>query len=349
MIKRLVYITPLILVIVGLYIHKKSIFEQRAFGWDATFKQVLSDIQRSSINNAFWNDQEWQKYRTDQLTMLPIENKTDFYIKVDKALVNLEDQHSFLIPPGNDGLSCPIASESDRKHYKIEVDTGIGFITLLAHVTSTENASQVLDEQWVTDFQNELHSKKLQVKQGWIIDLTQNCGGNMYPMIAALSIFLQTPNIGGFYNFDQESNGAIEKLTFDGKRFNINEQPIKLSDGSTLEYTRAFPLNTNSLPVIVLIGANTTSSGEFLALMLEQQNNTILIGTDTFGLASANEVKELPQNLGHYALTVGYFLDNEGQPLLAKKVKPFLPFEGSHGALIEYAKEHITHWKKLKS
>ncbi len=74
--------------------------------------------------------------------------------------------------------------------------------------------------------------------------------------------------------------------------------------------------------MVVLIGKNTASSGEFLALALKRQKHVIIAGQESYGMATANEVMQLPHDLGNYMLTVAYYLDTNNEPLLEKKVSP---------------------------
>lgn len=78
-----------------------------------------------------------------------------------------------------------------------------------------------------------------------------------------------------------------------------------------------------------------------LALALERQPNITMIGQPTYGLATVNSLIALPNQLGHYMLTIGNDLDKDDQPLLNEKVTPQILIDSDTKDPIEIAKEMI--------
>lgn len=298
--------------------------------WEKRFHKFLEDVQENSIRNHDWNKDDWKKFRNNQLKLLPIKDKDQFNNAITQSLKELGDNHSYLIIKSEsytENKSSPKAS--------VEVDNGIGIINIPTFmIDEVDNKDEILSANWVKNFHAQLQEKAILVQKGWIIDLTENEGGNFFPMIAALSSFYHKLEIGGFYFY--APNGIEEKqlISFDGKSFFSNGEAY-------LSYEKKFPVNQNKLPVIVLIGSKTSSSAEFLALALKRQPNTTLIGEATYGIASVNSGIELPDNLGYYMLTIGYYLDSSNNPLHTQKVQPDVIFKGSNKELIQKAKSMI--------
>ena len=158
-------------------------------------------------------------------------------------------------------------------------------------------------------------------------------------MIAALSYFYTNKNIGGFYFYGPNNQEEKQLISFDGKAFASNGEKY-------LEYLHKYKFGNNTLPVFVLVGDKTASSAEFLALALQRQLNITLIGTNSYGIATVNSAMMLPDNLGCYMLTIGYYLDQFNQPLISKKVVPdeLSELKGKH--LIDYCVEKLKKFSK---
>jgi C-terminal processing protease CtpA/Prc len=297
---------------------------------ESSFKQTLFDIQQNSIKNFEWKELDWQHYHNKQIKRLPIFTKKYFYDCIEAALKDLHDNHSILIKKHKG--SAVTLNESVEK-FSINIDVGIGIINIPTLITEVNKFDTILHEDWVVEVNNKIECTAAKVTDGWIIDLTRNAGGNMFPMLAALSYFYSEPNLGGFYSVI-ENKPEKTLLSFDGKSFKFNMQ--------NLSYKAIFKTNQNNLPVVVLIGKNTASSAEFLALALKRQKHIIIIGQESLGLATGNEVMQLPHDLGNYMLTAAYFLDINNEPLIEKKVKPSIILGNNVNMISEATKLILT-------
>ena len=278
--------------------------------WEIRYVTFLNQVQENSIKNSEWNQEAWSKYRIQCMSLLPIYTQDQFNKAVTTALIDLGDHHSYLIPQQTSKTAAP-SNESPKVH----VVDGIGVIQMKGyHVFDVQNQQVILGESWVQDVQAQLDTHWKDVTKGWIIDLRQNDGGSMFPMIGALSRFFEMPDMGGYY-FPQPPQPVAVKHRFDGQHFKANDEVY-------LSFSKAYPLNKNTLPVIVLIGKSTGSSGEFLAQYLKRQPKVTLMGDRTAGVASVNEGMPLPDNLGYYMLTVGYYLDEGDKPIFSTEVVP---------------------------
>jgi C-terminal processing protease CtpA/Prc len=103
---------------------------------------------------------------------------------------------------------------------------------------------------------------------GWIVDLRNDGGGNMYPMLAALRPLLGASPAGAF----EQADGGVTPW---------------IVPGSTTA-DRSFAR------VAVLTGPRTASSGEAVAVAFKGRPNTRSFGAGTFGLSSGNHSFDLP-------------------------------------------------------
>ncbi|MCC6194017.1 MAG: S41 family peptidase [Burkholderiales bacterium] len=126
---------------------------------------------------------------------------------------------------------------------------------------------------------------------GWIVDLRRNGGGNMWPMLGGLAGLLGTGAIGSFV----DAAGA--------------SHPWRLAERVTVPAVRH---RSDASPVAVLVGGDTASSGEAVAVAFVARPFTRLFGVPTKGLTSGNEAIELADGAIIFLTTV-LFADRSGR------------------------------------
>jgi carboxyl-terminal processing protease len=136
---------------------------------------------------------------------------------------------------------------------------------------------------------------------GWIIDLRQNGGGNMWPMLWGLDPLLGPSPFGAFLPADDKRQYWVRASG------NIFPTPEKLE-----ETPPAFSLKHSNAPVALLVGPQTASSGEMVAIAFVGRKNVRLFGSPTFGFASANRVWPLSDG-AYLVLTESSVADREGR------------------------------------
>jgi hypothetical protein len=132
-----------------------------------------------------------------------------------------------------------------------------------------------------------------------IIDLRMNTGGNSAPMVSGIGPLFHVSLLG--YGVDR-----------DGKLL----EAVKLKEGvlldengnKTVTVKNSCSIN-NAIPVAVLIGPSTVSSGEILAVYLKQLANVKLFGQPTPGFCSATEGFSFMNGKGYLLLTVNRIAD----------------------------------------
>lgn len=134
---------------------------------------------------------------------------------------------------------------------------------------------------------------------GIVLDLRLNGGGAMYPMMLGLEQILGEGKLGSF-----EAEGYQSWI--------IKNNSFFLD---TLSLTGIVPkcsLNKKDIPVVILIGPGTGSSGEFLAISFKKRKNTIFLGTTTAGYVTTTKGFKINDAVS-LLLAVGYGRDREGE------------------------------------
>ena len=135
--------------------------------------------------------------------------------------------------------------------------------------------------------------------KGLVLDLRLNGGGSMYPMILGLDQLFIPGEIGHF----------VSK-----KRINwyLKDNSFLLDTSVMASITPKCMVNAQGIPVVVLIGRGTGSSGEFLAIALKGRKKTIFLGTETAGYVTATEGFSINQD-AYLLLSTGYGADQQGR------------------------------------
>jgi C-terminal processing protease CtpA/Prc len=136
--------------------------------------------------------------------------------------------------------------------------------------------------------------------KGWIIDLRDNSGGNMEPMIAGLGPLFDAERLGSLVdvNGDKESWGYK-----DGTYYWENEMQVTVSAPLVL---------SKRLPIAVLIGPQTGSSGEIVAISFIGNGITRTFGQPTWGVTTGNGAFDLPDG-ARMMLTSTIMADRKGK------------------------------------
>ena len=205
------------------------------------------------------NTPEWREAKKEMLEEAKVLATMDeAHALVTKAAKMAGGKHSNLVAPVEDTASY--------KEFAPEVkmlECGIAYIQLPAH--SGVKVTDSLYLHTVLDFLQE----NLNVK-GVVLDLRDNTGGNMYPMIASLSPLLPNGTVISF-----KSRKCTSPITLD---YVMREAGLQ-GDISK------FPAAT---PIAVLTNERTGSSGEATLLCFRGLDNIRTFGVPTAGYASSN-------------------------------------------------------------
>jgi C-terminal processing protease CtpA/Prc len=151
---------------------------------------------------------------------------------------------------------------------------GIARITLYTLELPTEYAKPYI--QNIVNFLDDCDANPL--IKGLVLDFRKHKGGNMWPLIEALSRYLNGSTLFSWKNHRVFKNEQLWDNLINGKK-KENQQFLV---GSTPNY-----------PIAVLIGSQTASSGEFVASCFIKRPKCRLFGKQTRGYLSVNESREV--------------------------------------------------------
>ncbi|HKY54481.1 MAG TPA: S41 family peptidase, partial [Anaerolineales bacterium] len=208
------------------------------------------------------------------------------------------DNHSALVTPDlANQMNSSTIENYPRPQSKL-LQNKIGYVAV------AEFNAQAEDQ--VNKYADQIQSMIIELDQqavcGWIIDLQENLGGNMYPMIAGLGALIGEGKLGSF----KDAEGQITNWHYqDGQAMSGNKPLAKVSHPELL-------FNPDETPVAVLIGPQTASAGEATAISFRGRPNTRFFGAASYGLTTGNEMFPLSDG-AIILLTTVVELDRTGQ------------------------------------
>lgn len=228
----------------------------------------------------------------------------DNYPLYREILRSLGDRHSRLRLPHEADFATQRTRAAETPRVE-RLGAGVGYVK----VPSVSGIEQHSSREISTGIQRQLCAIGQDV-DGWVVDLRDNSGGTMWPMLAGLFPLLGEASPGAFT--DREG-----KVT-----------PWKIRGARECDLSQA--------PVAVLIGPRTASSGEMTAIAFTDRPNTRFFGQPSAGLATGNRPILLPDG-ALVALTTTHAQDRSGRTL--EQVKPDEAADGE--AALEAAKRWL--------
>ena len=273
---------------------------------------------RSSIRKidkyALYADGDWSLERKNCLSEAKsIDNFDDAHELVNGALAIAGGKHSTLLAPVTDTTSFEeLAPEACM------FDGGIAYVKLPAH-----RGVKVSDAAYTHTVLDFLQSHTDAV--GVVIDLRNNRGGNMYPMISAVAPLLPDGTLLSF-----KTRKRTTPITLDY---------VVRSSGLSPEEISRFPEST---PVALLVDDWTGSSGEATLLCFRGLGNVRTFGIPTAGYASANQ--SFPMADGYTLLiTTGCDVARTGEVFCDDPISP----DVETGTPLEDALEWIRGYREM--
>ena len=143
---------------------------------------------------------------------------------------------------------------------------------------------------------------------GAVVDLSQNTGGNMYPMLLALAPLLGSGELLRFV----DRSGAHHPVQFRSENKDFRGMFGDAGPDIAARFANAARWNDKAQrPIAVLISGLTASSGEAVAIALAGQPWVRTVGNPTRGLVTANSVVRLADGSA-VALTVARMSNRVG-------------------------------------
>lgn len=255
--------------------------------------EVLDIMESNSINRLTI---DWENFRQRVLEEADgAEAIRDLEPALRQALLLLGDRHSFIQTASGGFLSASNANCAPTMSDAPSLPEAIGYVNVRSF-SGNNDAALV----YAQEIQDAIRDQDQAGAKGWIIDLRDNPGGNMWPMIAALGPILGD-GIAGYF---EHPDGRSQSWSVLGSS--------SVFDGSNVlfELPEDYDLIEDHPKVAVLIGSRTASSGEVVAISFIGRADTRSFGVPTCGLSTSNSQFQLSDG-SVLILTTAYLADRD--------------------------------------
>lgn len=238
---------------------------------------ALDIIEANALNSS---KVDWEQVRADAFAAEKnAKTPADTYNTIRDVLKQLKDNHSFFMTP-EEAKQMNNSTTADYPAPKEKIlENRIGYVAVFQFSGQTQEEMN----KYADEIQNIIMEQDKKSVCGWVVDLSENLGGNMYPMVAGLGALIGEGELGSF----KDAKGQITTWSYrDGQSWYGTEAAAKVSHPE-------FLLDPEKTPVAVLIGPNTASSGEATALSFRGRANTRFFGHASYGLTTGNAPFEL--------------------------------------------------------
>ncbi|PPT30972.1 peptidase S41 [Xanthomonas arboricola] len=193
--------------------------------------------------------------------------EVDAYVAIDALVAQLDDGHSFLMRPSRRRAVEAVAQRERPTMQARLLPSGIAYLDVPGLMTSSKEVSNA----YGTSLATALDQAAAQASCGWIVDVRNNTGGTMWPMINGLHPLLGDAVLGSFVD-------AAGK-----------QSPWRAR--SSARATASLQIDR---PVAILIGPRTASAGEMVAISFRGRANTRSFGQPSAGQTTGNRSVDLP-------------------------------------------------------
>ncbi len=178
-------------------------------------------------------------------------------------------------------------------------EKGILYIKLPSYVMDSGESKEYTDAVI-----NAIKENQESVK-GVVLDLRDNTGGDMGPMVAAVSPLLP--------------DGVLMQFDISGQKRDVTLSEGTVAGGGSVTDVEA--IDKLSVPVAILQNEMTASSGEATLICFKGLDNVRTFGTDTAGYCSSNTIRKMYDG-AIIQLTVGSDVDRQGNMYCEDPIAP---------------------------
>lgn len=247
----------------------------------AIARQYLSEVLTILQDNAVTrNSVDWGNLEAEVNAIAAnAQSISDTYPAITRALELIDTNHSFLLAADGSLITYPSTIRCEQSFAMDSLDEpDIGYVRVDAVSSPSASESRLIAQ----NIQTAIATQDNQDVTKWVIDLRNNFGGNMWPMIAGLGPLFDQPLLGHFVDADETPTAWGYQ---DGHSFSGTSPIVQIEQPYTL---------INPLPKIaVLVSRRTASSGEATMIAFKQQFNVRFFGTNSCGLSTANSSFQL--------------------------------------------------------
>ncbi len=250
--------------------------------------------------NALHRDSiKWSELRAEaSRRAVGASSPAETYEAIRWALSQLQDGHSFFATPDR-GSAAITSGQYDRE---ATIPTGLLRADQIAYLrVAGFRGSPQLVTRYADLLQELIAVLDDSDPVGWMVDVTDNGGGNMWPMLAGLGPLLGEGPLGSF-QFPTQPQAT---WSYRGGRAYLDD--VALANTTTTGYS----LRHAAKPVALLSSRRTASSGEAVLIAFVGRPRTCRFGVSTRGLTTTNDAFPLSDGATLF-LTVGTFADRFG-------------------------------------
>jgi carboxyl-terminal processing protease len=267
-------------------------------------RRALAIIEENAVTRA---ELDWPRYRDRVMAQAHgAVTVSDAHLAVQFALGELNDGHSYFMSPRQmsrlDGEPVGNArSGRQARAPRAELLAGsIGYVRLPGFAGGDHIDRVVFAE----DLQKLIAEIDAAGACRWIVDLRDNQGGNLWPMLAGLGPLLGNGEVGASIR----PNGERRSIWYEDGKVGLGDyvQLRVRGDASTLRDTGA--------PIAVLLDDETASAAEIVAAAFASRPATRSFGTATRGATTATRTFDLIDGAA-LMLAVASTVDGKGRIL----------------------------------
>ena len=253
---------------------------------DANERYVRKAVKIMDRQGLYAQGEQWEAAKAEALAAHPASHEEAVEI-VQKALKVAGGKHSFI-------LSADEVTDNDTSAWampSVELRDGIAVIKLPAFGGNESDG-----RRYAATVLEALPDRL----KGVVIDLRDNRGGNMYPMIAAVHRFLPDDDM---LRFRSRKGTQPVSCDFVMRSVGMERQP------------------SIECPVAILTNEWTASSGEAVLICFRGMEKVKVFGSPTAGYASANMPFPLPDG-SQLVLTIGCDVARTGEEFCDDPIVP---------------------------
>ena len=232
----------------------------------------------------------------------------DVYGSVVMLLSKLGDKHASFVPAQKVNQVFNKSTEPERETSIRDLPSSFNKLEHVGYIKIPGFNKKAGDAQAYINAAYQVYLDNYESAEcGWVVDLTRNSGGSMWPMLAALSPF-----------FDEGILGYMKVSSNEKIGWKIENREVLLGekvkqqipfDPSQLRQTIFGEEYSQTLGV--LIDANTASSAEAVAISLMSNANVLFFGGQSSGFTTGISQLELSDG-SVVNLSMAAFLDHQG-------------------------------------
>lgn len=238
----------------------------------AYLSQVLTIMRENALTR---NEVDWGSLETE-VNQLAVNAKSirDTYPAITRALQLINTNHSFLADASGNVITYPSTLRcNEQVSFSQPNVEGIGYIRVDGFLSGDSDEANL----FANNIQARIAEQDSEQVNAWIVDLRENTGGNMWPMIAGLGPLFEGTIQGHFIDPNEEIIA-----------WGYNSRASYLGENNIVVINQPYTL-INPLPKIAVLSSKRAgSSGEATLIAFKKQFNTRFFGNDSCGLSTAN-------------------------------------------------------------